>query len=169
MGMARRLADLVPAALLVAMAALAGGCRPVTPPSPFSSSHVMVFELQPSGRITPYSYYLRDRELEPVPPHEVRAVMARQASEPPVREGYVAVRGHDRWGTVIFTTMVKVVLMGHTLCCPHQDFRIESPVLSVVIPARAHSVSFEGWTPAMRARYSIAEVIAAHRKHSAAE
>lgn len=128
-------------------------------------SHAMVFEMDGNGAISPYAYYLRDRYLEPKSEQEIAAVLASERATPPVRKGHVAVRARNRWGKVIYRTLVEVVLMGETICCPHVPFRQEELSLSVVVPATAASVSFEGWQPASRVTLKVDAIksASAHR------
>ena len=150
--------------VLASLAALAR-CSTATSETLMVPSHAMVFQMDGNGAISPYAYYLRDRYLEPKSEREIAAVLASERATPPVRKGHIAVRARNRWGRVIFRTLVEVVLMGETICCPHVPFRLEQLSMSVVVPATAASVSFEGWQPASRVTLKVDAIksASAHR------
>jgi hypothetical protein len=150
------------AALAIFPALVLLACRSIAPEVPFVPSHVMVFELSETGAITPYAYSLRERELEPVSEREIRAVLAGERAGAPGRKGHIAVRARNRWGTVIYRTLVEVVLVKRTICCPHQEYRAAYPLsFSVVVPATAVSISFDGWQRASRVELEIGRIQAA--------
>lgn len=147
-----------PCLLVVLCALLSVSCSPLTYDAPLTSCYAMVFEMGMDGTIRPYSSHLRERTLEPHTERELTAVLARERATLPAREGHIAVRARDRWGRVTYRTMVKVVLVGHTICCPHVDFRKDPVVFSIVVPATTHSISFDSWQPASRVTLDIARI-----------
>lgn len=124
-----------------------------TPALAATPAHVVVFTMDEHGGLKPYSYFLRERELEPKPEPELRAILAKERKTPPAQTGHIAVRARDRWGWVVYRTVVEVTLMGESTCCPHVPFRIDHPSFVVIVPESARSISLEGWRPASTATF----------------
>ncbi|HEX6083568.1 MAG TPA: hypothetical protein VF266_03525 [Thermoanaerobaculia bacterium] len=116
-------------------------------------ARVVVFTMDEQGRVKPHSYFLRERELAMRSESELAAVVAGERKHPPGEKGHIAVRARNRWGQVVYRTLVEVVLTGESTCCPHVPVRIEPPSFVVIVPQGARSVSLEGWRPESTARF----------------
>src|SRR5688572_18521395 len=152
---ARRI-RVAPGMLLVV--ALLSSCSTHPHGSDMVSSHVIAITMDDAGAIRPDAYFLRNRYLEPKSEQEILRILTLERAEPPIREGHIAIRARNRWGRVIYRTMVEVALVGESTCCPHVDFRIQAPGFVAVVPATATAISIEGWLSGSRITLDLQEI-----------
>lgn len=138
--------------------ALLSSCSTHSHGSDMILSHVIPFSMSDAGAIRPAAYFLRNRYLEPMSEQEILRVLSLEQTEQPIREGHIAIRARNRWGRVIYRTMVEVTLVGESTCCPHVDFRIPDPGFIAVVPATATAISFEGWLSGSRITLDLQEI-----------